>query len=450
MTNTNERPAIRRAAIPATLLLALHGNSVRAEAAAATTDKPTAACVKELGPAVSEAAAARGQVKNATKDSSWFSPDSDTSSNAMKALDEKMRALAATPVVKAQANVPPPAANTAAVAEETVREAVTEAAMAVEHGTRDMAILHGMWTSLGKPNRATADFLAARRRIADCADLVLADLMANAKIPGAMAAEKPENVATAANVEIARRDYVYLAHEQNYDEAQLTVFTGPTLALNGDDKFRTGYEVSALFDGGAGSFMGRGRTFADFSYQTKGSVDVAAEDDGSLPQPGANELFRKDKGYLRFNIGASTGIGATNRYSIFTSGGLSTIPGIGGDFPQALRPRYAVGMLGRVFISEGFYTRLSMSVAHDEYWRTATGSTPETLRMINSYERGVIEAVVLIPKLSASGVTLAGRLGLDTPLDGKGPSEVRLSVLASVNFGDFLQKIIKLPTAPTN
>lgn len=262
-----------------------------------------------------------------------------------------------------------------------------------------------------------------------------------------MAKDKPDDAAAKATLSAARADYVYIAHEQNYDEPQISLFTGPTLSLNGDDKFKTGFEVSALFDGGAGSFFKIGRIFTDFTYQTKGSVDVMREMDGSVTQPNADQLFRKDSGVLRFNVGASTGVGKTKRYSAFLSTGLSTIPGAGGDFPQALRPRVAIGMLGRTFISEGMYTRLSLSVAHDEYWKTATGTTPADTKVINSYERGVVEGLVLIPQLSNGGVTLAGRISLDTPLDGKGPSEVRLSVLASANFGDFLQKIIKLTPA---
>lgn len=443
MNDTSKQPGYRAIAIPALLLLTLNGAAARAE------DSPTAMpykagteCATALAAEIEQAFTTRQAMVEESREAHWLSFASPDLKTKREDVDKEWRKLANTPVVVS------PAPKVAATAGDKVGDAVTEATKAVEQAAKDMAKLHELWTALGNPDTATADFLLARRRIADCADRVFATATVNARVPGAMASDQPEGAAAAFGLAAARRDYVFLAHEQNYDEAQFTLFTGPTLALNGDDKFRTGYEVSGLFEGGAGSFMGRGRTFAEFNYQTKGSVNVAA-DNGALPPPGADELFREDKGVLRFNVGLSTAIGETHRYSLFTSAGLSTIPGVGGDFPQALRPRYAVGLLGRVFISEGFYTRLAMSVAHDEYWRTATGSTPETLRTINAYERGVVEAVVLIPSLSTSGVTLAGRLGLDTPLDGKGPSEVRLSVLASVNFGEFLQKIIKLPPAPT-
>lgn len=369
--------------------------------------------------------------------------------NALLKMSEEMTRMTKALEVAKQSVVTLEKGTPSVVDRDTMQKAVEKASAAVKKAGDEIISLRSIWDSLGdyEDSINPEDFLKARRKVADCADRVFAVANANVAVTNTMSKDGPEDAGAKAALGAARTDYVYIAHEQNYDEAQLSLFTGPTLSLNGDDKFKTGFEVSALFDGGAGSFFKIGRVFTDFTYQTKGSVNVMAEADGSVAQPTANQLFRSDKGFLRFNVGASTGIGETNRYSIFVSAGLSTIPGVGGDFPQALRPRVAVGMLGRTFVSEGLYTRLSLSVAHDEYWRTATGSAPENIRTINSYERGVVEALVLIPQLNSSGVTLAARLGLDTPLDGKGPSEVRLSVLASANFGDFLQKIIKLTPA---
>lgn len=398
-----------------------------------------AACVKDLDVAIGNVVAARNRLKE-TASSTRVPADGKSPTDKLMSLDESMNVLSVLTVANAQRVTPRQ--------DQMVSSAVATAATAVQTGANQMARLHALWKKLGRPETVTAEFLDARRRIADCADVVFAQASDNEKVTTTMANDPQDRKTAETALAHARRDYVYIAHEQNYDEAQLSLFTGPTLSLNGDDKFKTGFEVSALFDGGAGSAFGIGRLFSDFNYQTKGSVTVMAEDDGSVSQPGANQLFREDKGYLKFNVGASTGFGQSGRYSAFMSTGLSTIPGVGGDFPQALRPRVALGMLARSFVSEGMYTRLSVSVAHDEYWTTATGNPTDGVRIINSYERGVVEALVLVPQLSTSGVTLAGRIGLDTPLDGKGPSEVRLSVLASVSFGDFLKKIISLPAAP--
>ncbi|WP_293371232.1 hypothetical protein [Nevskia sp.] len=445
MKNESRKSQLLTAAILSVLATVTNGNGAFAADAAADAFKyPTpgdgAACVWYVDADVTKAAEARTDIKNLTHPKSVSAFDGAALEQAQQNLEDTMKRFAAMTVVETPASP--------ATQDPTVSAEVTRAAKAVETSAGQMARLRHLWDLLGKRNLIDHEFLDARRKIADCADLVFAAATSNAAITNAMAQDKPEDAAAVSGLAAARKDYVYVAHQQNYDEPQISLFTGPTLSLNGDDKFKTGYEVSALFDGGAGSFFGRGRTFTDFTYRTKGSVNVAAEDDGSVSQPNADQLFREDKGYLRFNTGVSTGIGKTNRYSTFVSVGLSTIPGVGGDFPQALRPRVAAGMLARTFISEGFYTRLSLSVAHDEYWTTSTGSTAANVRVINSYERGIVEALVLIPQLSSSGVTLAGRLGLDTPLDGKGPSEVRLSVLASVSFGDFLKKIINLPAAP--
>lgn len=422
--------------------VAMIANATDAVPATTTEVKPInaeVACVKNLDALISEIKSP-SKAPSHSADQSQGANNPDTQESTRETLDRNMKALSALTVAQARSTAPDQ--------DSMVKAAVSTAADAVQTGANQMARLDELWRLLGNPKTVTQEFLGARRRIADCADVVFTQATGNAKVATIMAKDQQASAMVETALAHTRRDYVYVAQEQNYDEAQVSLFTGPTLSLNGDDKFKTGFEVSALFDGGAGSAFGFGRFFSDFTYQTKGSVQMMAEMNGSVGQPGANQLFREDKGYLKFNVGASTAFGDSGRYSVFASTGLSTIPGTGGDFPQALRPRAALGLLSRSFVSEGMYARLSMSVAHDEYWTTATGNATDGVRIINSYERGVVEALVLVPQLSASGVTLSSRVGLDTPLDGKGPSEVRLSVLASVNFGDFLKKIINLPAAP--
>lgn len=395
-------------------------------------------CEQLLAPNPAQIAAAIKDMEDAGKQAKLARTSTGVSA-ANQLIADKTKAVAELTAKNAVA----PEETIPADSDQTVGDRAADALEAVQSNASSLETLRYLWDDGAHYEPAhRIESLRLRERIVDCSERAYAVTSSQAEVVKKLDAESAQAAQAGAILLNAREDYVYVAQQQNYDRPQLSIFTGPTLSLNGDDKFKTGFEVAALFDGGAGSLFGYGRVFGDFIYQTRGSVDVAKETDGSVGQPNADQLFRNDKGLLRFNTGVSTGIDSDNRYSAFVSGGLSTIPGIGGDFPQALRPRYAVGMLGRAFVSEGLYTRLSLSVAHDEYWRQPSGA--DATQVINSFERGVVEALVLAPKLSASGVVLAGRITLDTPLDGKGPSEVRFSVLASLDFGSFLQKIIKL------
>ncbi len=322
-----------------------------------------------------------------------------------------------------------------------------------------MEALRAAWDALGpfpdsdighRDYAAERDLLTAREKLADCALEAFEGAYAHYEILEKVAAKDALTRTALARFRELKRDYLYIAQREVYDKAQLAIYAGPSLSLNGDDKFKTGAEVAVAFEGGAGSLLGVGRVFSDITYRTKGSVDVAARanDAGAVPPPNANDLFRSDKGYLRFNVGASSKISSDDRYSLFTVAGVTTIPGVGGDFPQALRPRYGLGIRGQTFLSEGAYSRLSLSVAHDEYWRQPQGANATNI--VNSYERGVIEALVLLPNAGSSGVATSARLTLDTPLDGKGPSEVRLSVLAAFSFEDFFKKILAAGVATPN
>lgn len=345
----------------------------------------------------------------------------------------------------------------AASAEPTVRdgmmvgEMLKESAGEVAILDKSMEALRSAWDALGpypdshignRDYAAERDLVKAREKLADCALEAFEGAYAHYEILQKVAAKDALTRTALARFRELKRDYLYIAQREVYDKAQLAIYAGPSLSLNGDDKFKTGVEAAVAFEGGAGSLLGVGRVFTDITYRTKGSVDVAsrANATGAVPPPNANDLFRSDKGYLRFNVGASTKISSDDRYALFTVAGVSTIPGVGGDFPQALRPRYGLGIRGQTFLSDGAYSRLSLSVAHDEYWRQPQGANATNI--VNAYERGVIEALVLLPNAGSSGVATSARLTLDTPLDGKGPSEVRLSVLAAFSFEDFFKKIL--------
>lgn len=348
--------------------------------------------------------------------------------------------------------------NMKAAPNETLENAVKSAAGNIRVLESDMAGLQRIWAGLGKYERKNgSDLILARQNIANCAERIYLASISNEKLIGTPTPDSAVASIAQNGVKLIRDDFVSIAQRSVADATDLSLFVGPSLVLDGNDKFKTGLEVRALYDGGAGSFLKVGRFISDFSYQTRGTVNQARQPGDPIPQPAGADLFLSDKGYIKFNTGVSFNLWGNNgaAYSAITvTGGLSTIPGNGGDFPEALRPKVAVGLVRRTFLTDGIYARFSLGVAHDEYWRTdvtetvvpatATTAAQLTTRRINSYERGTIEANVLLPATTGGGkFSAALRLLLDTPLDGKGPSEVRLSLLASMNFNDVFSKIVK-------
>lgn len=347
--------------------------------------------------------------------------------------------------------------NMKATPDSTVKVEVENAMQHLSILESDIADLKRIWKDLG-PYAKNDDVILARKNIANCAERLYSAAVLNEKIASSLVGADSANALVAKEREKSvKNDFVDIAQRVVADSEDLSLFAGPSLVLDGNDKFKTGLEVRALYDGGAGSFLKVGRFISDFSYQTRGTVNQARQPGDPIPQPAGADLFLSDKGYIKFNTGVSFNLLDNNgaAYSAITvTGGLSTIPGNGGDFPEALRPKVAVGLVRRTFLTDGIYARFSLGVAHDEYWRTdvtetvvpatATTAAQLTTRRINSYERGTIEANVLLPARTGGGkFSAAIRLLLDTPLDGKGPSEVRLSLLASMNFNDVFAKIVK-------
>lgn len=312
-----------------------------------------------------------------------------------------------------------------------------------------MFTLKDRWNSLGEFGYADwsdkSALLDDRRAVADCAQIMFraADSLANVTTAVTTLTQNQDLIRTHANQ--IREAYVEIAHRDVFDKAQLSVFVGPGFNLEADGDLKTGAEALILFDAGAGSVGNIGRSFVEFSYQSVGSVDTARTPGTPAPEVNVNDLFRSNKGYFRLNTGVSTTLGG--RFSVATTFGLTSVLGTGDGLPESLRERYVISGLTRTFLSDGVYTRFAAGVGYDKYWRydrvLNAGTAGQTIERQTSYGRFVVSGEILLPSatLLPNWVSGAFRYSLDTPLNGEGPSEVRFSALAYVNFNSFFRTL---------
>lgn len=302
-----------------------------------------------------------------------------------------------------------------------------------------LAVEAGTTSEETRKKELSADIGCARRLFKDAGFLA-------AELPAV-----PTNNVEAADqttFEEIKELYAGIAHQDVYRRPQATLLLGPSLVLRGDGQFRGGVETTLLFDGGAESLFGFGRTFTDISFQSRGQLGTQPIAEDAEAGDLLTTQFSSDKGYFRFNTGVSTQI--DNRVSFALSGGLNAVPREGQEFAESLRERYTATIVTRTFLSQGIYTRFAIGGAYDKSWRyfnAVPETTPPTMvtpaDQRESYGRAIVNMELFLPQANGivGGISGAARLSLDTPINGDGPSEVRLSILAYLDFRDFFKAL---------
>ncbi|WP_273457328.1 hypothetical protein [Nevskia ramosa] len=292
-----------------------------------------------------------------------------------------------------------------------------------------------------KPKETLAQIKDRHEQLLDCAQRLyrLADgVIKRGSETEPLSTRDHQNNQTAESV---KKAYVEIAQLDIYDRAQASIFVGPTFLLQPSGQFETGAETRFILDNGVGSLTRYGRSIVEFAYQSK----TAITDD--LQKTLGNQ-FGSDKGIFRFNAGASTEL--RGHYSFAVSAGLNAIPNESEGFLESLRERYTATILSRTFLTDGTYSRVSAGVAYDKSWRyynKVPETTPPTdvtqADQREAYSRAIVDVEILLPPQFLASVATSGalRLGLDTPLSGNGPSEVRMSVLMYVDFNSFFKAL---------
>ena len=247
------------------------------------------------------------------------------------------------------------------------------------------------------------------------------------------------------------------------------LYAGSAFSLEGDGSWSPGAEVMLRFENQATSdalFCPRKvfiwcRRFTEISYQQLGAIDTEAVDDavtnaGNSTQDSGGLLgvvqsqaqsqnlavmaeetgnpFIKGGGYFRINTGAKWHI--QDWMGVSVGAGLSSVPDTKTS-PTKLEGRVFGGLSAMTMYSDGALSQLFVGVAHDRFWERAIINRDGQREVEENYGRLVVDGLFMIPGLQPKGFNIVGRLYGDLPLSGRGPSELRISLLFYQPFSDW-------------
>lgn len=247
------------------------------------------------------------------------------------------------------------------------------------------------------------------------------------------------------------------------------LYVGSAFSLEGDGSWSPGAEVMLRFENQATSdalfcphkvFIWC-RRFTEISYQQLGAIDTDAvdaavtnadnptQDNAGLlstvqAQAQSQNLavmaeetgnpFIKGGGYFRINTGAKWHIQDWMGFSV--GAGLSSVPDTKTS-PTKLEGRVFGGLSAMTMYSDGALSQLFVGVAHDRFWERAIINGDGEREVEENYGRLVVDGLFMIPGLQPKGFNIVGRLYGDMPLSGRGPSELRISLLFYQPFSDW-------------
>jgi hypothetical protein len=180
----------------------------------------------------------------------------------------------------------------------------------------------------------------------------------------------------------------------------------------------------------------------EITFSEIGSIDESEEGMTDSTNP-----FAAGGGFFRLNTGLDTyfsGGDAISGLGLRLGGGFSTQPSEAGDDVDTRARGYA-GMVFRANYGQDDRGRqgkgeVFIGYAKDKFWKYETviddTTMPPTTMLVNETDRFVVEARMDVPQVFASeDVRLHARIFADLPASGDGPSDIRISLLLTVNLG---------------
>lgn len=245
------------------------------------------------------------------------------------------------------------------------------------------------------------------------------------------------------------------------------LYVGSAFSLEGDGSWSPGAEVMLRFENQATSdalFCPRKvfiwcRRFTEISYQQLGAIDTDAVDAAvtnasnssqdnagllgivqtqsqnlSVSAEETGNPFIKGGGYFRINTGAKWHF--QDWMGLALGAGLSSVPDTKTS-PTKLKGRVFGGVSAMTMYSDGALSQVFVGVAHDRFWERAIINRDGEREVEENYGRLVVDGLFMIPGLQPKGFNIVGRLYGDMPLSGRGPSELRISLLFYQPFSDW-------------
>lgn len=248
------------------------------------------------------------------------------------------------------------------------------------------------------------------------------------------------------------------AEQTSQYSAQYGLYIGPNFSLGGAGDWRPGAETLARFDTEVFTERDQGyrwlqavvpengwlRGYSEISYQSINALEEASDAaSGEVP---ANNVFASAGGYLRLNTGLQLHL--TNWYGFQFGGGLSSLPNT--DNVTRMEPRGFAGLHFQTLFSDGALAQFFIGGAYDEFWEREVFDDPAdplgSTHVEEHFGRYNIDGLIFLPG-QAANFHLAARLFADAPLDGEGPSDVRVSILVYYDFNDWLNTFVPIRSA---
>lgn len=247
-------------------------------------------------------------------------------------------------------------------------------------------------------------------------------------------------------------------------DSDFALLLGTANSLEGDGNFSAGLEASfqSTTDFVATTLPGIGRFYApnservitgtfEITFSEIGSIDEDVDDTGgaSPPADSPRNPFEAGGGFFRLNTSAdfyfapkgASGLG------VRVGGGFSTQPSDNSDDDVDTRSRVYGGVVFRANYGADDRGRegkgeVFLGYAKDKFWKydriIDDSVMPALTERVNESGRLVVDARMDIPQVFESeDVRLHARLFADLPASGKGPSDIRVSLLLTVNLGAF-------------
>jgi len=107
------------------------------------------------------------------------------------------------------------------------------------------------------------------------------------------------------------------------------------------------------------------------------------------------------------------------------------------------KPRVGFGLHFQDLYADGALGQISLGYAHDLLWQRdipADSAQPDGAKAHeNNFDRWVVDGLLFLPDVKLGNFQIAARLTADTPINRRGPSDVRASVLLYYDLNKWLE-----------
>lgn len=227
--------------------------------------------------------------------------------------------------------------------------------------------------------------------------------------------------------------------------ARYGLFVGPSYSLGGDGSWKSGGEFIARFESAVQDHVpflcpqqaAWCRTGSEFSYHTVAALDKKNDSGTSSSDP-----FKESGGIFRY-----TGALQVHANDWFGAMGIMGLTALKTDAETGLRtrPRFGAGMHFQTLYSDGALGQLFAGYVNDRIWDRPVALDalhPDAgTRIEKNYSRWVIDGLFFIPGIDIGGFRLVTRLTADAPVNRRGPSDVRASILLHYDLNKWLDGV---------